>query len=153
MNKVKLMIFDLDGTLIDSIADLAASVNHTLAHLCLPTLPTERIKGFIGDGFTTLLTRCLGTENLDKLDEALIAINAYYRDHLRDHTVLYPGIEDVLDHFSQIPKTIVTQKTVDFTLEIIESLGIAAHFDIVLGIDSTPYKKPDPRLVARIMEK
>lgn len=153
MNKVKLMIFDLDGTLIDSIADLAAAVNHTMSQLRLPLLPAERIKAFIGDGFTTLLTRCLGPENLDKLDEALIIINAYYRDHLLKHTVLYPGIEEVLDHFSRLPKAIVTQKTIGFTMEIVEYLKIAHHFDVILGIDSTPYKKPDKRLIAGIMEK
>lgn len=150
MNKFQLLIFDLDGTLIDSVADLTAGVNHTLLQLGLPALPVERIKSFIGDGFTTLLTRSLGPNNLDKLPEALAIINDYYGEHLLDHTVLYPGIEEVLEHFSYLPRVIVTQKTIGFTRKIVDTLKIAHHFDLILGIDSSPYKKPDPRLILEI---
>lgn len=147
---VKLMVFDLDGTLIDSISDLAGAVNHTMSELSLPCLPQERIRSYIGDGFTQLLTRALGPHHTDKLDQALAIINPYYGRHLLDNTILYPGIEDVLQHFSHLPKVVVTQKTIAYTKVILESLNIANHFVLVLGIDSTPYKKPDQRIITFI---
>jgi phosphoglycolate phosphatase len=152
MQQVDLLVFDLDGTLIQSGDDLAASVNHMLRTLGLPTLTLETAYGFIGDGVKILVKRALGPA-LDHYDRAMELFTAYYAEHLLDRTTLYPDVPEILDYFDRKPKVIVTNKLQGFTLQIARGLGIANRFREIIGEDSTPFKKPDPRLLKRVMEK
>jgi phosphoglycolate phosphatase len=152
MQKVDLLVFDLDGTLIRSGDDLAASVNHTLDTLGLPTLAPETVHGFIGDGVKILMKRALGSA-LEHYDHAMDLFSAYYAEHLLDRTTLYPDVQDVLDYFDRKKKVIVTNKLYGFTLQITKALGVADRFREIIGEDSTPFKKPDPRLLQLVMAK
>jgi phosphoglycolate phosphatase len=147
MKEADLLIFDLDGTLVSSGADIAASVNATLRRLGLPEKPAEEILRFVGDGVRLLIDRSLGETDGSRGEEALKLFGAYYREHMLDTTVPYPGIEAVLRHFAGKRKVILTNKRHAFARPIAEALGLTAHFDEVIGADSTPFTKPDPRLL------
>jgi phosphoglycolate phosphatase len=152
MQEVDLLVFDLDGTLVRSGDDLAASVNHTLKTLGLPTLTPETIRGFIGDGVKVLIKRALGPA-LEHYERAMELFTDYYSEHLLDRTTLYPDVPDVLDYFDRKKKVIVTNKLEGFTLQIAKGLGITDRFREIIGEDSTPFKKPDPRLLQLVMAK
>jgi phosphoglycolate phosphatase len=152
MRKVDLLVFDLDGTLIRSGDDLAASVNYTLQTLGLPTLTPESVRGFIGDGVKVLVKRALGPA-LEHYDRAMELFSNHYAEHLLDRTALYPDVLEILDYFDRKTKVIVTNKLHRFTLRIAAGLGIADRFQEIIGEDSTPFKKPDPRLLQFVMAK
>jgi phosphoglycolate phosphatase len=153
MQKVDLLVFDLDGTLVRSGDDLVASVNYVLTRLGLSILPPERVLGYVGDGVRTLMARALGSDSSEHFDSAMELFSSYYSEHLLDQTSLYPDVMSVLDHFESKKKVIVTNKMKGFTLQITKGLGIADRFLEIVGEDSTPFKKPDPRLLQLVMTK
>jgi phosphoglycolate phosphatase len=153
MIPVKLMVFDLDGTLADTGADLAGSVNRTLQCLGLPTRPDPEILGFVGDGVRKLIERSLGDTYSDRFDEALKRFEEIYAVHLLDQTTLYPGVLQVLRHFGEKEKVLITNKTLDFTLTLCSGLGIAGFFKEIVAGDSNEFMKPDSRLLLPLLEK
>jgi phosphoglycolate phosphatase len=153
MKQADLLIFDLDGTLVRSGEDIAAAVNHALQALGLSSMNHETIKGFVGDGLQALLKRSLGSHADEDLERATVLFSDHYSAHLLDHTTVYPDVTEVLDHFRNKKKVIITNKREAFTLRIIEGLGISDQFIEILGEDSTPYKKPDRRLIDHVMKK
>ena len=153
MRKIGLMVFDFDGTLVYSGEDLANSVNHTLRELGIPVLDTEKLIGFIGDGVVKLIERSLGDEHLGRLDDAMKLFRAHYAEHLLDTTILYPGVLGVLEHFRDTKKLIITNKVYDYTLRIAEALGIAGHFEEIIGQDSSSIMKPERELLIPLLEK
>ena len=146
-------VFDLDGTLVNTGDDLASSVNHTLGVLDIPLLGKEIILTFVGDGIGKLIERSLGNENQHRFDEALGIFKEYYSEHILDKTELYPGVRDVLDYFKDIKKCIVTNKLYSLALSISRGLEIDRYFDDIIGMDSTPYIKPDPCLVRSLLDR
>lgn len=153
MIKVEFLIFDLDGTLADTGQDLVTAVNYTLKALGLATLDHRLIISFVGDGVQELIKRSLGGENQESFTRAMKIFLEYYRDHLLDQTVLYPGVRECLDYFSAKRKVVISNKSQDFTLRIVQSLGIAPFFEDIVGGDVMPYKKPDPRLVEPYLKR
>src|SRR2546421_4013586 len=126
-----LVIFDLDGTLIDSSVDLANSVNATRAHLGLPPIENEIVYSYVGNGAPVLIRKALGPEYPEKVvEDALTFFLAYYREHMLDNTVLYPGVRETLDRFrfAGIPMAVLTNKPVRFSEAIVDGLGLASHF-------------------------
>lgn len=146
-------MFDLDGTLVRSGEDIAAAVNFMRRSLGLPALTDETIRGFVGDGIRVLIQKALGSEAADRLDPALQLFAAHYAEHLLDHTRLYPHVCEILDHFRDKSKVIITNKREHYSRKIARGLGIEAAFLEIIGEGSTPYQKPDPRLLALVMEK
>ncbi|SLM47076.1 putative Phosphoglycolate phosphatase [Nitrospira japonica] len=149
---VDLLIFDLDGTLIESKWDIAASVNLTLAELGLPQRPLEEIFGFVGDGVKKLLRQAVGDDNPDRFDEALRVFRGHYLAHCLDRTRFYPGIERMLQHFGRTSKAVATNKSIEFTNVILQGLG-AQHFQFVVGGDNGFGLKPEPGMLRHIMER
>lgn len=145
MSQIKAILFDLDGTLIDSVTDLANSVNYTLAKLSLPLHTTAEIKSFVGDGVQKLIKRSLGQNHMEKFEAAFAIFMEYYSLHCRDTTVLYPGVAEVLpglaEHYSL---GVLTNKSFKFSVMILQSLGIDSYFREVVGGDSLVTRKPDP---------
>ncbi|MBW6485910.1 MAG: HAD-IA family hydrolase [Syntrophobacterales bacterium] len=153
MKSVDMLAFDLDGTLIDSTIDLTDSVNHALSTLGLAEITVEAVKGYVGDGVAATVQRALGGQADKYFPEAIALFRDYYEGHLLDHTALYPDVADLLDYFGDKKKVLVTNKTEKYTLRIVKALRIDDCFLDVCGEDSTPFKKPDPRLLELIMEK
>lgn len=148
---VELIIFDLDGTLADTRADLTGAVNYALGRLHLPKLPMETVCQHVGHGVQALLTAVLGPEHQDRLPEGAQLFQEYYAAHLLDETHLYPGVRETLEHFRKKRKAIVTNKPLSFTMTILKGLQIGEHFDLVLGGDSTTERKPHPEPVRKVL--
>lgn len=148
---VDLLIFDLDGTLIESKWDIAASVNLTLAELGLPERPVDEIFGFVGDGVKKLLRLALGENHPVSFDEALRVFRGHYLEHCLDRTVFYPGVERTLIHFARTNKAVATNKSIEYTNVILKGLG-AHHFQFVVGGDNGFGLKPEPGMLLHIME-
>lgn len=149
---VDLMIFDLDGTLIESKWDIAQSVNFTLVELGLPERPTEEVFGFVGDGVKRLLRLAVGEGNQAKFDEALKIFRGHYLEHCLDRTSFYLGIEPMLQHFIHKDKAIATNKSIEYTRVILNGLG-PQHFRYMVGGDNGFGLKPEPGMLLHIMEK
>jgi phosphoglycolate phosphatase len=149
---VDLMIFDLDGTLIESKWDIAQSVNFTLVELGLPERPIEEIFGFVGDGVKRLLRLAVGEGNQTRFEEALKVFRGHYLEHCLDRTSFYPGIEPMLQHFIHKGKAIATNKSIEYTRVILNGLG-PQHFRYMVGGDNGFGLKPEPGMLLHIMEK
>lgn len=149
---VDLLIFDLDGTLIESKWDIAHSVNLTLAELGLPERSLEEIFGFVGDGVKRLLRLAVGEEHLDRYERALQIFRGHYLTHCLDRTVFYPGIEPMLRHFGRKEKAVATNKAIEYTRVILKGLG-PHHFPVVVGGDNGFGLKPEPGMLLHIMEQ
>lgn len=154
LRKVKLLIFDLDGTLIDSGLDLALSVNAMRERMGLVPLPHQEIATYVGHGVATLMRRSLGegaTE--EKIQQALEYFLAYYREHMLDNTVTYPGVREALEELKDRHLAVLTNKPVRFSELILEGLGISKHFRYVYGGNSFEQKKPDPVGAVKLMNE
>ncbi len=142
-----LLIFDLDGTLIDSKRDLADSVNATRAWMGVPPLPDECVYSYVGNGAPVLIRRALPDATDHDLARALKHFLEYYREHMLDATSLYPGVQEALDRLyaAGVPMAVLTNKPVRFSIRLIEGLGLEMHFFRVYGGNSFEEKKPHPR--------
>ena len=142
---VRVLLFDLDGTLIDSKLDLVHSVNATLRHLHRPELPEETISSYVGNGAPVLVAKSFGQDiNSDELERALKFFLSYYEEHKMDNTCAYPGVPEALEQFSVMPMAVLTNKPVRISVRILEALGLAKYFRAIYGGNSFATKKPDP---------
>ncbi len=148
---VDLLIFDLDGTLIESKWDIAHSVNFTLVELGLPERPIEEIFGFVGDGVKRLLRLAVGEGNQVRFEEALKVFRGHYLEHCLDRTTFYPGIEPMLQHFAHKTKAIATNKSIEYTRVILNGLG-PKHFGYMVGGDNGFGLKPEPGMLLHIID-
>jgi phosphoglycolate phosphatase len=152
-----LFIFDLDGTLIDSKADIACGLNLALARMNLGSLPVSRVADFIGDGMQKLVERTLheatGREaEPGRVQECIALFSEEYGLHLLDQTKLFPRAIETLDRLSWAKFAVVSNKPEGFCRRILEGLEIASRFRTILGGDSTDTRKPDPTGILRAME-
>jgi phosphoglycolate phosphatase len=142
---VRALVFDLDGTLIDSKLDLALSIDATLKRMGRASLPHEQIYSYVGNGALILVRRALGDSVTDaEAEEGHRYFLSYYREHMLDNTVTYPGVREALDLLSGHPMAVLTNKPVRFSEGILQGLGIARYFRYVYGGNSFETKKPDP---------
>jgi phosphoglycolate phosphatase len=151
----RLVVFDLDGTLIDSVADLATALNHTLKELDPSTrpLPLDRVRTFVGEGARVLVDRSLEAVSLDvPVDRALAVFMRHYADHLLDATRPYPGIPELLQRLNG-RLAVLTNKPGEMSRRILDGLGLAQHFFAIYGGDDLPWRKPDPRGLVRLVEE
>lgn len=162
-DRIRLLIFDLDGTLVDSRLDLANSVNATLRHFERPELPCDVIASYIGDGAPMLVRLALGDPDDTKLiDDALAFFLSYYREHKLDNTTVYDGVKESLTalRFSRnggraLERTfaVLSNKPVHPSRAIVQALGLAEFFVQVYGGNSFPTKKPDPLGARTLLEE
>jgi phosphoglycolate phosphatase len=159
--QIRLLIFDLDGTLIDSRLDLVHSVNATLRHLGRPELSEELIASYVGDGAPTLIRRILGSEAEDQalVCRGLEYFLSYYREHKLDHTRLYDGVKETLEvvrassNGEPRKMAVLSNKPVVPSRAIVEALGLAEFFVSVYGGNSFATKKPDPEGALAILRE
>src|SRR6266581_4685887 len=144
-SSVRALIFDLDGTLIDSKLDLIRSVNAMLQELGREQLHEDTISGYIGHGAPQLVGRALGNNATgEERERALKFFLAYYEDHKMDSTCAYPGVPEALQQLAALPMAVLTNKPVRISMRILEALGLAQFFPAVYGGNSFATKKPDP---------
>lgn len=141
------LIFDLDGTLIDSKLDLAHAVNAARAHFGLPPLDLDTVGTYIGNGAPVLIRRSMWPDASDEdLRQALDYFLAYYSEHKLDNTCAYPGIPEALEelHRDGVGMAVLTNKPVRVSTGILEGLGLGKYFARVYGGNSFEQKKPHP---------
>jgi phosphoglycolate phosphatase len=153
MKEIDLMVFDLDGTLVNSAPDLIAAVNYTRNVLGLPVMEEEEVMSFVGDGADKLVERFIGRDLHHRREEAMTIFLAYYDEHLLDNTTLYPGAKDVLEFFSRKKKIIITNKRYRFTRKITDAMHITGWFEEIVGMDSTSFRKPDACVLVPFLER
>lgn len=151
-NNLSLIIFDLDGTLIDSKADIANSVNAALDQEGFPTLEPKTIQGFVGRGLSHLIKDTLGDPTAQEVQRVALAFWNHYMEHLLDETVLYKGVEKFLNSTGHFHRAVVTNKPYAFSKKILEGLKIDRHFRWLIGGDSLPHQKPSPLVFDPIFE-
>ncbi len=151
---VHALIFDLDGTLIDSKRDLIESVNAMLQGMGRETLHQDTISGYIGHGAPQLIGRALGNGATEAdRESALKFFLAHYEEHKLDSTCAYPGVTEALDELRGFSMAVLTNKPVRVSVRILEGLGLAKYFRAVYGGNSFETKKPDPLGARRILEE
>ena len=151
-----LIVFDLDGTLIDSAADLAAAINAMLADFGSESLSTADVRRMIGDGVPALVARALAARHCERADcaQATHVFMRHYESAATSLTAPFPGVADALQALraAAIPLAVCTNKPERITAEILQSLGLEKYFARVVGGDSLPFRKPDPRVLLSIVE-
>jgi phosphoglycolate phosphatase len=156
VNDAFLVVFDLDGTLIDSSGDLAAAVNAMLFRIApeAPALSPERIRSFVGHGAGTLVERALAEAGLPQRADAVLPLFLeVYRAHMLDTTRLYPGVAETLETLRGQSLAVLSNKPGDMCRTILESLGVARAFMRIYGPEDVPARKPDPAGFRRLMEE
>jgi phosphoglycolate phosphatase len=156
----KLLIFDLDGTLVDSRDDLANSINAMLRHFHKNELPHEVIASYIGDGAPMLVRRSLGDPDDENfVQDALLYFMAWYREHKLDHTYVYEGVMESLEAIRKsrdgqpLKMAVLSNKPVGPSRAIVDALGLGQYFFQVYGGNSFHTKKPDPAGVQALLEE
>ena len=170
VERLKLLVFDLDGTLIDSAQDLCNSVNATLTRFDRAPLPDPQIASFVGNGVSILMRKSLAAadgvppESVDDklLEEALVFFVGYYREHKLDFTYAYKGVLEALAALRELhdapggvarSMAVLTNKPVNPARGICEGLGLAGYFMHIYGGNSFPTKKPDPLGLRSVIEQ
>ena len=146
-----LVFLDLDGTLIDSGADIAVSLNWALRQEGIPELPEPRIIAAIGGGLQILIERTIGADH-PRRKQVHGRVIEHYSAHLLDRTTLYPGVRETLEALS-IPRVLVTNKPEGMTRILLAGLKIDGLFAAVYGGDTLPTRKPDPAAVLQSLER
>jgi phosphoglycolate phosphatase len=152
MIPISLLIFDLDGTLVNTLEDIALSVNYTLAQLGAEPIALDAVRQYVGDGIEKLMERSLGGRT-ERLDEAV----AVYKDHHRRNLVvrshLYPSVRETLEQFKALPMAVISNKTMEFVGPLIDRLGIGTYFKLVIGADHGLPLKPAADAVQLVLSK
>jgi phosphoglycolate phosphatase len=157
---VKAVMIDLDGTMLDTVADLAVAVNLMLKELGQPPLPEEQVRNFVGKGIPNLVKRALARDLNAEADAALfetalpLYLDCYERANGK-HTVVYAGVREGLDALKKtgFPLACVTNKSERFTLPLLEQMQLADYFALVVAGDTLPRKKPDPLPLTHVCEQ
>ena len=150
-----LLIFDLDGTLIDSRMDLVNAVNATRVHMGMPELSHERVYSYVGNGAPVLVRRAVGDRATEaEVQEALEFFLEFYREHDLDCTTLYPGVKESLARLAAAGKqmAVLTNKPLRMSQHIVAGLGVADYFLKVYGGNSFEFKKPNPIGIHTLMD-
>jgi len=150
MHPVNLLIFDLDGTLVNTLEDITASLNYTLSKFGRQPLPMDRVRRYVGDGLTALLQRALG-ERREFLDQAQAVYTVHYSRNLSRRSRLYPGVRETLEHFKGLPMAVISNKSSEFIGPLLGHFGILPYFKEIVGADSGLLLKPAPDALLRVM--
>lgn len=150
---VKLVIFDLDGTLVDSSEDITNAINYATKGMGLKAFSVPEIVDLVGEGLPRLIEKSLPQRLSARKDEVLEKFLVYYSAHLTDNTRPYPGVEDTLACLSSSLKAVLSNKREDLSRRVLQETGLLKYFDFVAGGDTFQERKPSPLPVAAILEK
>ncbi|GLS82181.1 phosphoglycolate phosphatase [Paraferrimonas haliotis] len=158
LDSKKLIAFDLDGTLVDSVPDIAAAANKSMQALGLAQVSESQVRGFVGNGVPTMLTRVLSQvqqrpPSAAQLQQAIALFNDFYQRDLCSHGALYPGVERTLAALKAkaITLVVITNKPEAFVPGILQHFAIEHYFDAIIGGDSLAENKPSPLQLNHVM--
>ncbi len=152
---IDLVIFDLDGTLTDSLDDLTDATNRMLAHFARPTLTAREVRGLVGQGARRLVERALPGASDADIEAGLVLFLEYNENHIADKTTLYPGVTETLDLLRTQGKclAVVSNKNVALCRKLLAVLRVEGYFSAVLGADSLPFRKPSPEPLLHLVRE
>ncbi len=153
MKFVELIIFDLDGTLIDSRQDIANAVNFTLRKIGLAEKGLTEISSYIGMGVEDLIRKSIGDKQNTLLKKTVSIFERYYREHSADNSTLYPGVKEILDFFKNKKKLIITNRNRESAILTLKATGIYDYFEDIIGGDDTSCMKPSPCSLDRFSQR
>ena len=151
--KISLIVYDFDGTLVDTLFDIVDAVNLSLYELGLRTLSRETICKYVGKGVEKLMDQSINGTGFDNLSMAVELFRKHYSENLMNHTRFYPFGREILDHFSDKKQAILSNKPEDFVRRILVSLESLDLFNAILGGDSLKSKKPDPEGLFHLLDR
>ena len=151
----RLIVYDLDGTLVDTLQDITASANHMLATLGRPLVTTERVRGYVGRGVRELVRHCLEARDEAEVDRAMRIYREHYGRHLLETSQLYPEASDALKLFQRLGRAqaVLSNKPNPYSTQILAGLGVADCFMRIIGGDDGFPKKPDPASLRALMAR
>ena len=153
MRKISLIVYDFDGTLVDTLFDITDSVNMTLSEIGLPQLPRGKIRKYVGRGVERLMSQTLEGSFFTDIPKAVSLFKQHYSENLVNHTDFYPYGREILQHFKNKNQAICSNKPESFIHRILESLNGLHYFDMVIGGDSMSSKKPNPEGLNFILQR
>ena len=153
MKKISLIVYDFDGTLVDTFADIAGSVNLALTEMGLNPLDKKTIRGNIGSGMFNLMTRSLMESSCNDIETSVLLFQKHYSLHLLDQTNFYPNGKEIVKYFFDKKNAILSNKPISFIEKILKALNFSKPFDSIIGGDSLDVKKPDPKGLLLMMNK
>jgi 2-phosphoglycolate phosphatase len=153
LKKISLIVYDFDGTLVDTFADIAGSVNLALTEMGLNPLDKKTIRGNIGSGMFNLMTRSLMKSGCNDIETSVLLFQKHYSHHLLDHTNFYPNGKEIVEYFFDKKNAILSNKPISFIEKILKALSFSKPFDSIIGGDSLDVKKPDPKGLLLMMNK
>ena len=151
--KISLIVYDFDGTLVDTLFDIADAVNLSLNELGLRTLSRATIRKYVGKGVERLMAQSIDGTGYTDLPRAVELFRRHYSENLMNHTRFYPSGREILDHFRDKKQAICSNKPEDFVRRILEALKSLDYFDAILGGDSVESKKPDPEGLLHLLDR
>lgn len=150
--KITTLIFDFDGVIVDSGADIAGSINYTLRHFGYPTLPAKEIVSYVGRGAENLIRRSFKNATDELILTALPFYKEYYLEHCVVETKLYENLKETLEYFANKKKAVVTNKPEALTVKILKELGVFQHFDLIIGPESVKELKPNQEGLLKVLD-
>lgn len=148
---LKLIIFDLDGTLVDSSIDITNALNYALAPYGYSPLTAGDVIKMVGEGVTRLIERLVGVADAAVKDEVMARFLEHYSQHLLDNTTEYPGVRTTLEGLTGYKKAIISNKRELLSRRTLDGLGLSGFFDFIVGSDTTSEKKPSPVPILRTL--
>ena len=150
---IQLLLFDLDGTLVDTIRDISNALNYALHSHGIKELSVEETKSLVGEGVTKLIEKVLGQRNRQSGEDVRNKFLAFYTEHLTDFSSVYPGVKETLGLLADYRKAVISNKREYQSAEILKRLTLLGNFDFVVGSDTTPEKKPSPVPLLHVIQK
>ncbi len=151
---IKLLIFDLDGTLIDTSRDIADAINYAIAYAGIKPLSLEETKAKVGSGITSLLETLISSGEGNPIREEVVnRFLDHYSNHLLDNTEAYPQVKETLSKLRGYKKAVISNKREVFSKRVLDGIGLLEFFDIILGSDSVTEKKPSPVPVFEVLKR
>ena len=150
---IQLLLFDLDGTLVDTIIDITNALNYALMSTGIRNLTVVETKHLVGEGITRLIEKVLGDENKKFTEDVKSKFLSYYTDHLIDYSLVYPHVKTTIEQLANYRKAVISNKREYLSRQILRKLNLLEYFDVVVGSDTTPEKKPSAFPIIYILQK
>ena len=150
---IQLLLFDLDGTLVDTIRDITNALNYALNSIGIKKLTIDETKQFVGEGLTKLIEKVLGEGKKEFREAVTNTFLEFYTDHLIDYSPVYPHVKETLERLVKYKKAVISNKREYLSTEILDKLKLLRYFDLVVGSDTTIEKKPSAVPILYVLQK